>query len=561
MIKMRSNLYSAFLLFIAMWGTEAVYSPISPHGRPTTITSEVETLVVSLPYATLVTAMEDAKKYLQDLKSNNYALNILQKKKGEKGKIIIDQKIIVSLTDRLNEVFRQLRRLRVIESTSRQKRGLEGDIAKGALDGASLYGSTNIFQDAIGSIGEVFGFGSLKRIEVLQNHINFVAQHVYEDQEELTSRLGKLATQVADTVSQLDKDLKNVINNLENNDKRRHAVVHMVSSVVDQSETAVALFTEIQDRADLGLPSVTTVSEATLEAFIKNTTDRNRELRPIYPNVRSYFKLPYAESSVNIKERKFTTVLKIPLVRNVEHFYQSEKHLSYVRMTSANHHVFLSHQEKVDCHKTTKDVVCITRPCRVSKHENALKSCIVTRSETNTDDIVEIIYDPEYLQMNPVNEKIIVLCEGGRRKEMPVSKDVIQISLPQSCSVHNQYFVIDEVITSAIPPKYLQDNEITLHFKEVSINETEEDFSSSFTIKSPATVQIVEHLRQESKYAIQLKQIEIQHQQEISKANQHLDECTFHSSGIGIGIGVLVLLFVLFFFFCLYCQCQLFKCK
>ena len=563
MIKMRMNPHCAFLLVTAMLATEAVYSP---RNRPTTITSEFETLVVSLPYDTLITGMEKAKKYLRDLKSHNYRITIgLQRnsKQCQGCQIIIDQKIIVSMTERLDEVFRQLGRLGVIESsTSRQKRALEGDIAKGALDGASPYGSTNIFQDAIGSIGEVLGFGSLKRFKVLQHHINYVAQHIYEDQEKLTSRLGKLASDVADTVSQLDKEIKNVINVLENDDEKRHSLLHMITSVVDQSVRAVSLFNEIRDRADLGLPSVTTVSEATLRAFIKNTTDRNRDLRAIYPNVRSYFQLPYAETSVNIQARKFTTVLKIPFVRKIEHFYPSEKHLSYVRMTSEDNHIFLSHQESLDCHKTTKDVVCITRPCRVTKYEDALKSCIVTKSETNMDDVVELVYDPEYLQKNPVNEKITVLCKGGRRKEMPVSKDVIQIRLPPSCSMKNQYFEIDEVITSAIPPNYLQDNEISLNFIEVSINETEEDFSSSVTINSPATVQIVEHLRQEAKYAVQLRQTQIQHAEEIDKSNQNVD---FYVSTnyIYIGLVASVIFFVLVLFFCLYfqCCCQLLKCK
>ena len=126
----------------------------------------------------------------------------------------------------------------------------------------------------------------------------------------------------------------------------------------------------------------------------------------------------------------------------------------------------------------------------------------------------------------------------------------------------NQYFEIDEVITSAIPPNYLQDNEISLNFIEVSINETEEDFSSSFTINSPATVQIVEHLRQEAKYAVQLRQTQIQHAEEIDKSNQNVD---FYVSTnyIYIGLVASVIFFVLVLFFCLYfqCCCQLLKCK
>ena len=87
---------------------------------------------------------------------------------------------------------------------------------------------------------------------------------------------------------------------------------------------------------------------------------------------------------------------------------------------------------------------------------------------------MELIYDPVYLQKNPIDEKIIVNCQGGQRKEIPVSKDILQLSLPQSCSVKNRFFQIDEVLTSEIPAKYIQDNEITLDFKEVSLNETEE---------------------------------------------------------------------------------------
>ena len=124
----------------------------------------------------------------------------------------------------------------------------------------------------------------------------------------------------------------------------------------------------------------------------------------------------------------------------------------------------------------------------------------------------------------------------------------------------NRFFEIDEVITSAIPPNYLQDNEISLNFIEVSLNETEEDFSSRFTINSPATVQIVEHLRQEAKYAVQLKQTEIQHAEEINEANNNLDWFISTSNYIYIGIvAFIVLLLVLFS--CLHCQCcQLFKC-
>ena len=371
--------------------------------------------------------------------------------------------------------------------------------------------------------------------------------------------LGRLATHVADVVSQLEIELETYVIDLENNDKRRHAVVHMISTVVDQSESAVALFTEIRDRADLGLPSVSTISEDTLQAFIKNTTQTRPDLRPIYPKVRSYFKLPYAETSVNIKKQRFTTVLRIPFVRKVEHFYRNQSHLAYTKMTSENNHVYLSHQETVDCHKTSTDVVCLTRPCRVNKYEDALKSCIVTRSKTNTDDIVEIIYDPEYLQKNPVNEKIIVNCEGGRRKELPVSLDVIQISLPQSCSVHNQFFEIEKVITSEIPPKYLQDNELTLSFTEASLNVTEEDFASSFTIKSPATVQIVEQLRQDAKYAKLLEEANRQHAEEAKKANQKFDDFAHNStySVFGILAGGVILVLVLFC--CLYFQCQLCK--
>ena len=166
---------------------------------------------------------------------------------------------------------------------------------------------------------------------------------------------------------------------------------------------------------------------------------------------------------------------------------------------------------------------------------------------------MELIYDPVYLQKNPIDEKIIVNCQGGQRKEIPVSKDILQLSLPQSCSVKNRFFQIDEVLTSEIPAKYIQDNEITLDFKEVSLNETEEKFASGITIKSPATVQIVEKLRQEAKHANQLEQLQRSHAKDFNKATQDLDhhQNTTFVSIFSIAAGVAVTALVLFF--CLYC--------
>ena len=553
----------AFLLvmtFCGLWQTEAAVSPIIPNGRPTTITSEVGTLVARLPYGSLIKALDEAAAYIKKLERNNYILNehsaligtlLKNESKTNETKVILHPSVITSLRDRLNEVFKQLYLLGVIEEPRlRQKRGIEGDIVEGALDG---FGSTNIFQDTIGAVGEVVGFGSLKRIELLQHHIDYAAQHLFHDQEELTSRLGNLATMVADAVSQLDKDVLDVVRDHENNDRRRHAVVHMVTSIVDQSEAAVGLFMEIRDRADLGLPSVLTISEDTLKTFITNTTQRYHNLRPIYPDVRSYLKLPYAQTSVNNKDHVFTTVLRIPFTRELEHFYQSEKHITYQKLTSDNNDVYLSHQDSFNCHKTSSDIVCLTRPCLVNKYEDAIKTCLLTRSETTTDDIVELIYDPEYLQKNPIDEKIIVNCKGGKRKEIPVNKDVLQISLPQSCGVHNRFFQINAEITSEIPAKFIQDNEITLNFKEVSLNETEEKFTSGITIQSPATVQIVEHLRQEAKFASQLQQLEMSHAKDVHKANQDLDHHENKTLVSIISIAVIVIVIALVLFFCLYC--------
>ena len=528
------------LLAFTMLQSEAA-STNAPLGRPSIITYEYANLVVDLPYGNLVTALDRVEEYFNKLEASNLALDYFQKRTNQTGKIIIDQRIIISLKDRLSEVFSQLGRIGVIEPRSRQKRGLVEAT------------STNIFQNAIGSVGEFFGIGSLTRLEKTQHFLNNVSQRLYKDQEELSSRLAMLATQVADAVSHLDQDLGNIIEDHENNEKRRLEVTHSITTVVDQAEAAVPLFMEIVDRADHGLPSVLTLSEETLKTFVSNVTHEHRDLRPIYSNIRSYFKLPYAETSIDVKDHRFTTTLKIPFARDSERYHKTEKHITYVRLTSENNHIYLSHQEDENCHKTSTDVVCLTRPCRVNKYEDALKSCLVTKSKTSADDIVEVVYDPIHLEKNPIDEKIIVRC-GGTRKEISVSKDVIQFSLPQTCSAQNQYFVIDDVITSRIPTKYLQDNELGLNFKEVSLNDTEEEFTSGLTIQSPATIQIVEHLRQEAKYAIQLRQTQIRHAKEIENANQNLDDYASSTTVLVIIIGAVVVLFVLILFFCLYCQ-------
>ena len=558
--------------------------PIKNHpvGKPFTITPEVTTILVRFPIGKFVKSLDDAAEFIQQLndaeqengnrqinslvddtliksldsvKSLDDAAEFIQKLqdgKQENGKYqfsnLVDNTLIKSLEDRLYEAFNQLSRLDIVKPRSRQKRG-----SGGALEGSTAFGSSNIFQDAIGSLGEIFGFGSIRRMESLRHHVNFVAKNIYIDQAELSTRLGALSERMADSITQLQDDLGKVLTNLYTKDKTRYAILHNIRGVVEQAEAAVSLFLEIRDQADLRLPSRMILSEKTLQNYLENTTRTNRDLRPIYPDARAYFRLPLAETHFHQEENMFTTVMRIPMTRDTEYFYKDQNRLAYVRLTSDQHHVFITPQDEVDCKESTTDIVCLNRPCRLNKFEDALKSCVVTRSEKNHDDTLELLYSETHLKKN-TGEKIVMMCQG-KRFLFPVTKEVIQLRLPQHCSVKNEYFSVDNIITTDVPTTHLQDNELSMNFKQVSLNASEEEFVSKITIKSPATIQIVEGLRQEAKSAQETAKKDREHADEINDTYGAFHD-NFFSSNITIGLIVVGLFVVAILIFC----CLIKKC-
>lgn len=515
-------------------------------GKPHIITPEVTTILVTFPYGQFVDSMDAGASYfrkLQDADQENFNYNFEN---------LLDRGTIQSLEDRLYDVFRQLARLDIMKSRNRQKRSLGENKDSGSLAGSTSYGSTNIFQDAIGSIGEFFGVGSRKRLERLRHHINFVAKNILTDQAELSSRLSTLAARMADSINQLETDLGKILTDLQTQAKTKYAIMHNLRSLVEQSESSVAFFVEIRDQADVGLPSRMIMSEDTLQKHLTNVTRTSRDLRPIYSDARNYFRLQMAETHINQEKRMFTTVMRIPMTRHTEYFYKTLESPAYVRMTSNLHHVFLTQQEEVDCLKSATDIVCVNRPCRQNKYEDALTSCIVTRSETEDHaDILELLYSEEHLK-KVTGEKIVVNCRA-KRMEFPVTKELIQIRLPQHCSVQNQYFSVSEVITSGIPTTQLQDNEFTMKFKEVSLNTTSEELVSEISIKSPATIQIVEDLRQEARSAQELSKQDIQHAEEIDETYEVVSQDLFHHMvGGSVALGLFVCVF--FVFCCVFTQ-------
>ena len=519
-------------------------------GKPTIITPEITTILVTFPFLEFVDSMEEAAKFiekLQDGQEDNVNYNFQDN--------LLDSSIIQSLEDRLNEVFRQLARLNIVEPRNRQRRSLGENQDSGCLEGSTSFGSTNIFQDAIGSIGEIFGIGSRARLEKLRHHINFIAKNLYTGQAELSSRLGSLASRMADSINQLENDLGKILTEIEADDKTKYAIIHNLRTVVEQAETSVAFFLEIRDQADQGLPSRMILSEDALQAHLTNTTRTSRDLRPIYPDARKYFRLPMAETHINQEKRMFTTVMRIPMTRDTEYFFKTQETPVYVRMTSNLHHVFLTHQEEVDCLKSATDIVCLNRPCRQNKFEDALTSCIVTRSETEDhDDILELLYSKEHLEQVK-NEKIVVNCRA-KRMEFPVTKELIQIRLPQHCSVANQYFSVSEVITSGIPTTQLQDNKLTMNFKEVSLNASAEELVSEITIKSPATIQIVDNLRQEARSAQEQSKQYDQHAEELDDTFEGNFNSMLTSHLVGGSLAIFLLLCVFVVICCFITKCM-----
>ena len=558
---------------LALIGCNPIENP--PVGKPHIITPEVNTILVRYTIKQLGSTMNSAaeligrirdeeEKYgkdgiekvrqvVDDSQSLDEYVELIQKvadnhKKDNNIKLnsLLDLELIKSLENRLHEVFKQLARLDIMKLRSRQKRESgENNDSESALEGSTAFGSSNIFTDVIGSLGEILGIGSKRRLESLRHHVNSVAKKIYLDQAELSGRLGTLSARMADSIEQLQNDLGSILNNLYAKDRTRFAILHNLQGVVQQAEKAVSYFVEIKDKADLRLPSRMILSEKTLQNYLENTTRKNRELMPIYPDALAYYRLSLAETHFNQEEQMFTTLMRIPMTRETEYFYKDQIRLSHVRMTSDKHHIFLTPQDEVDCHETTTEIVCLNRACKMNKFEDELKSCVVTRSENSHDDILELLYKEP-----PTNQKIIMMCQG-KRMEFPVEHEVIQLHLPQHCSVRNEHFSVDNVITADVTAiTELQDNELNVNFKEVSLNATEEEFVSKIQIKSPATIQIVEDLRQEARSAQESADEKRKHANSIDDKYGAYSEDFLWSNlklvGIVIAVFVAVILFVCF---------------
>ena len=109
-------------------------------GKPTIITPEVTTILVTFPYGQFVDSMDEGANYirrLRDANQDNFNYNFEN---------LLDQGTIQSLEDRLYDVFRQLARLNIMKPRNRhQKRSLGENKDSGSLEGSTSYGSTNIF--------------------------------------------------------------------------------------------------------------------------------------------------------------------------------------------------------------------------------------------------------------------------------------------------------------------------------------------------------------------------------------------------------------------------------
>ena len=436
-------------VFICLLIVDSSFNLSVLHGKPHIITPEYVQYAVLLPYKDLSKALDEGEQLAKKLEmfdekliSRELTQNYVRRLQIAKTKMI---RFDLYEPDQTADNFHRIKR---------------------ATSGFGFVPVRTPISAFFGNIGEaLFGVTSLERNEQENDFILNKVDELAARDLELASEIGNVNELVRTGLLELSATVDKFAN--KTGDLFAYtALSTQLVNLMDNIDNAVSTLLEVMDRGDQHLLSRNSLSADSIRKLITNSTKSFPSLTPVYHEANHYYNLPYAflMKSANVRDAQFVTVFLMPMLRVRATYRVQEYHAAYVRLESKLHSVYLNHQEFIECHDALDNVVCIRRICKVSSFitNNPVQSGIVTASDVAADeDIVEVVLRPDNFTNSSQPEQIKMSCKGSPRlgsSDYGFAKSIVQFNLPKSCSANNQYFELEEVVTSLSYPRQQYSN-------------------------------------------------------------------------------------------------------
>ena len=385
-------------------------------------------------------------------------------------------------------------------------------------------------QNFFGRVGNFFGFASKKNIEDLERQVAILTQNLESADETISTRIGAIKKSFNDGVKILHENLKDSLLKIEKKNDVRWSLSVQLKSLLNHLDDMVEVLLEVRDRADHNFPSRLILDRNKVQSWMDRTSKKYRgRLFPVFDEPESYFSLSMTETKVF--NNKIVMRFALPLQQHRELFLKKTETKTFTTLESRTSRIQMTHRELESCHESVKGIVCILRPCRLTDFSNAIRSCMITTTNSG-EDLVEVIYNLQYIQSQPA-EKIILNCQGGTRKVLDVKEEIIQFTIPEFCEAKNVHLEIQRVYTT-------RHSDLRPNFDYKSFNLSE---ASKKHFESDGINDEVRHLVAERKHQEKLNAIAKEGQNNFVEHRSNLEDHKVNTyTMLGVVFSVLLIL-------------------
>ena len=317
-------------------------------------------------------------------------------------------------------------------------------------------------QCLIGNVARSVGFSSKCDIDDLEAQEMIMQADWEQADKNISTRLGVLTKALTDSINSINVTLAKEINETKNFHNTYLPLTVNSEGLFSHLDQIERIIYEIRDRADQNLPPRSILSRTTIQKWMEQATDKYPGYYPIYSDPDNFFELSYSQTF--LRNQKFIVMFALPLQKRREFFFKKQVTSVFTNMESTLHKVQLTVGQETECHKSAQNHVCIIRSCRIDKFTNAIRTCLLTSSHKGMD-TVEVVYNRTFIQ-NRGQNKLFLNCPGTATQVIEVQSEILQLTLPYSCSLKNNILDIERVVVTTTPADSTSQY---LHYKNYSL--------------------------------------------------------------------------------------------
>ena len=366
-------------------------------------------------------------------------------------------------------------------------------------------------QCLVGNAARTVGLASKCDIDDIEAQVRIIQDDWEQTDKTISTRLGVLTKSMTESIKSINATLARKINETNGFHEKHLSLTIKLEGLFSHLDQIVRIVYEIRDRADQNLPPRSIISRTTIQEWMEQATDKYPGYYPIYQDPDNFFELSYTLTF--LRNQKFIVMFAMPLQEKREFFFKKQETSVFTNMESTTHKVQLTVGQETECHKSAQNLVCIFRSCRIDKFTDVIRTCLLTSSHDGSD-TVEVVYNKTYLQ-NRGQDKLFLNCPGKATQVIEVQSEILQLTLPLSCSLKNSYLDIERVVATTTPVY----NNPPIQYKNYSL-----EVGAQMRFKSEGTNLEVKKLASEEAAAKEKSDAAKHSQEHRNKHNDDLQE-------------------------------------